>query len=321
MNFTAIDFETANEKVSSVCQVGIATVNNGKIVEKVEWLVRPVENLFNRFNTYVHGITAEKVENEPEFDEIWPKIRKYLEGQTIIAHNASFDISVLRNVLDIYTIEYPKADYVCSVKIAKKVWRDIDRHGLKSLTAHLGIEFTHHEAAEDAFASAEIVRRAAREIGVDSLEMLLKQLEIHPGKLYPGGYLPIRQLNEFNLKKVDLSKLNPDHPFYSQTVVFTGKMDNIVRHVAMQNVANCGGICAASVNEYTNFLVIGNDSFRRYKKEGHRSSKIKKTENLIENGYTVEMITEEDFIRLLNGIASSSNATKVHSNELKQKKR
>jgi DNA polymerase-3 subunit epsilon len=311
MNFTAIDFETANEKINSVCQVGIVVVKKGKISDRAAWMVRPIDNLFNKFNTYVHGITAEQVENEPEFYEIWPFLNKYLEGQTIIAHNASFDIGVLRSVLDMYGFEYPQAEFVCSVKIAKKVWRDISKHGLKSMAKHLDIEFTHHDAAEDAFASAEIVRRAAKEMGVNTLEQLLEKIEIHPGKLYPGGYLPIRQLNEFNLTKVDIENLDPDHPFYGQTVVFTGKLDSIVRKKAMQNIANVGGICAASINEFTNFLIVGSNDYKRFKDEGLKSRKIKKAEVLIEQGNSIELITEKEFLELLKNKTPTPDTAKA----------
>lgn len=303
MDFVAIDFETANEKISSVCQIGIVVVKKDKITEKSSWLVRPAENCFNPFNTYIHGITAEQVETEPEFFELWPKFEKYLKGQTVIAHNASFDVSVLRHVLDIYGLEYPKADFLCSVKIAKKVWTEIRRHGLKSLSQYLGIEFTHHDAAEDAFASAEIVRAAAKKVGVRSLKSLLDKIDIHPGKLYPGGFRPIRQLNEFNLKKADISKLDKEHPLFSQTVVFTGKLESMVRRVAMQKIADVGGICTSSVNEFTDYLVVGNGDQKRYE-EGFKSSKIKKTEALVEAGNCIEIINEEEFVRLVQDLGS-----------------
>ncbi|RJQ33505.1 MAG: hypothetical protein C4562_00085 [Actinobacteria bacterium] len=298
MNFVALDFETANEKIESVCQLGLVVVAKNKIVEKASWLIRPKENTFNPFNTYIHKITAKKVENEPEFGELWPTIKHYLEGETIIAHNASFDVAVLRNVLDLYNIAYPKADYLCSVKIAKKVWTEINRHGLKAMAEHLGIDFCHHDAKEDAYASAEIVRLAAKKLEVKSLTKLLEKIEIFPGKLHPTGFIPIRQLNEYNLTKVDPKKLDSKHPLFKQTVVFTGKLETMVRRVAMQKVADVGGICQSSVNEFTNILVVGNSDYKRFK-DGYKSSKLKRADDLIENGYPVEMITEKDLLGLL----------------------
>lgn len=298
MNFVAIDFETANEKINSVCQIGIVTVVDNKVVDKVSWLVKPPEFYFNSFNTLIHGIKAEDVINEPEFNELWPEINKYLEGKLVIAHNASFDIGVLRSVLDFYNIKHPKLDYCCSVKIAKKVWTDLQKHGLKAMSQHLAIDFTHHDAAEDAFASAVIVIEAAKIEKVKSMKALLDKLEIHPGKVAPEKFLPIRQLNEFNLNKVHPSKLDKKHPFYSQTVVFTGTLKSTPRGVAMQMVANAGGICSASVNQWTDFLVVGEQQYKRYK-EGWKSSKLKKAESLIEVGESMQFLSEEEFFELL----------------------
>ncbi len=298
MNFVAIDFETANSDISSVCQVGIVVIENGRLAQKLSWLVHPPQLLFNRFNTYVHGICAQDVEDQPQFDVLWPEIKGYLEKRVVIAHNASFDIHVLRSILDVYKLDYPTCDYCCSVKIAKKVWSDLQKHGLKSLSKHLAIEFNHHDACEDAYASARIVIEAAKKVNVNSFQQMLDKLEIRTGRLYPGGFVPIHQLNQFNLKKADPAKLDPGHPFYGQTLVFSGALECMQRKDAMQKIADVGGICAASVNEHTDFLIVGSKTNSRFK-EGYKSKKIIRAEELVGKGFSVEMISEEDFIRLL----------------------
>lgn len=107
MNFIAIDFETANSERSSPCEIGLVIVEDFQIVEKKSFLIRPKENYFDFYNTYLHGIDERMVKNEPEFDKIYKEIKPYFESYPIIAHNASFDISVLRHTLDLYEIEYP----------------------------------------------------------------------------------------------------------------------------------------------------------------------------------------------------------------------
>ncbi len=69
--FVAFDFETANAARASACAIGIAVFEKGKVVEKVERLIRPLPNYFDAFNTRIHGITAEDVQEEPEFQELW----------------------------------------------------------------------------------------------------------------------------------------------------------------------------------------------------------------------------------------------------------
>ena len=105
MNFIAIDFETANEKRASACSLGITVVKNNKIIEEKYWLIKPKPFRFESRNIIIHGIREEDVINEKEFDELWPEIKPYLENNLVIAHNASFDFSVLRNTLDLYNLE------------------------------------------------------------------------------------------------------------------------------------------------------------------------------------------------------------------------
>lgn len=100
MNFTAIDFETANEKRNSACSLGITRVENNKIVDRKYFLIKPPEMRFVPQNIWIHNIYPEDVENADTFDKIWPKIKDYFEEELVIAHNASFDMSVLRNLLE-----------------------------------------------------------------------------------------------------------------------------------------------------------------------------------------------------------------------------
>ena len=81
----AIDFETANEKLSSACSLGIAVIKDYEIVKTLYWLIRPPELYFRPFNVMLHGISEEIVEKKPEFYRIWPVIKKQLEGKIVIA--------------------------------------------------------------------------------------------------------------------------------------------------------------------------------------------------------------------------------------------
>ena len=97
MNFIAIDFETANSNRNSPCEIGIVKVENFKITDKKSFLIRPKENYFDWMNTQIHGIDEGTVENEPEFDVIYSKIKNDFEKYPILAHNASFDIGFINH--------------------------------------------------------------------------------------------------------------------------------------------------------------------------------------------------------------------------------
>jgi len=192
LNFAAIDFETANGKRSSACSIGIVEVKGGKVVNKKHLLIKPPILYFHPINVSIHGIRADDVRDKPQFNEIWPEIRRYFEENIVIAHNASFDMSVLRNMLDTYGLQYPETFYSCTIVMAKKLWPNFDSYRLNVLADYLGISLKHHNAQEDAMACAQIALEACRSTGVSCLHELANSLEYSNGRLYPAGYEPVR---------------------------------------------------------------------------------------------------------------------------------
>ena len=120
MDCIAIDFETANAARSSPCSVGVVVIKGGEVADTFYRLIKPEGNDFDYFNISIHGITPEDVENEPEFPGIWEELKPLLESGLVIAHNASFDMSVLRHTLELYGLPFPDINYTCSRIIAKK---------------------------------------------------------------------------------------------------------------------------------------------------------------------------------------------------------
>jgi DNA polymerase-3 subunit epsilon len=311
MNFVAIDFETANASRASACAIGIAVVENGVIAESFQRLIRPSElyyewgeSCFDPFNVMIHGITEEDVKNEPEFNELWLSLEKYFKDRFVIAHYASFDISVLRYVFDEYGMQYPEFQFYCTRIISKKLWSDLPSHSLDIVADHLGIKFTHHKPEDDAIACSQIAIQACREVGAKSLTELAEKLEFRNGHLFPGGYKAARlHLPSYYDIKLDeivpsTDEFDPTHDFYAKTLVFTGTLDSMTRKEAMQKVVDVGGKCSKSVNRSTNFLVTGQQDFRRLT-DGKTSNKMKKVEQLISQGYDIETISEDEFLRML----------------------
>jgi DNA polymerase-3 subunit epsilon len=138
MSWVAIDFETANETRGSACALGVAIVEAGQVIDRASWLIRPPTLDFNPYNVMIHGITAADVASAPTFDSLWPTIETLLAGRPVVAHYASFDISVLRHSLDAYGISWPRLEYVCTRVLAKKVWTDLLSYSLPVVAKHCG---------------------------------------------------------------------------------------------------------------------------------------------------------------------------------------
>ena len=301
MKFVAIDFETANSKRSSACALGLVVVEQGIIKEKRYWLIKPSELYFDPFNVYIHGITEEDVRNEPEFPEVWAQAKAYLDGNLVFAHNASFDMSVLRYVFNEYGITYPELTYSCTRLLAKKTWPGLINYKLSTIAEYLGIVFQHHNAVEDARACGEIAIKAFHNLSCGTIDDINEEFSIKSGRLFPGGYLPAGEKggssNPCNLVAAT-TEFDVNHHFYRKTIVFTGTLKSLARKDAMQRVVNVGGSCANNVTQETNYLVVGIYDYSRLR-NGNKSSKLTKAEALIAKGFNLEIITEHEFLELL----------------------
>ncbi len=187
VDFVAIDFETANERPSSACQLGVIVVEQGQVVRKREWLIRPEPCRFSSGNIAVHGITPDQVAGESGFDGLWGEIWGMLRGQILVAHNARFDIGVLRACLIHFGLEIPAMEFSCTRALARQAWPGLPGYGLRALADFQGIQFRHHDALEDAEACAKLVSAIAGEIGVSNFQEMEQQLGLTRGRAGAWG--------------------------------------------------------------------------------------------------------------------------------------
>ena len=190
MKIIAVDFETANERRASACSVGLAWIDGGKVVRVEERLIRPKEMRFSGFNIGIHGIHPEDVEDAPEFPQVMDEFASDFAGALMLAHNASFDMSVWRASADLYGLTYPSFDYLCTVQMTRRVWPELPSHKLNALGRHLCISFKHHNAAEDASVCGQVALAVAADLGVPDISAIAEAIAMVPGKLYDGGYRP-----------------------------------------------------------------------------------------------------------------------------------
>lgn len=179
LNFVAIDFETANKFPNSALSLACTIVENGQISDTWYSLIKPPFLSFDPDCTAVHGIQPHEVKDAPTFDQVWPEIYETcLKDRIIIAHNARFDVGVLRATLDHYGLAWPDNQFTDTVKIARKVWPSLVNHKLNTVGGFLGVEFKHHYALDDAETCAKIALAAAQEKGCQSLPELLTAIKV-----------------------------------------------------------------------------------------------------------------------------------------------
>ncbi|MCD8193302.1 MAG: 3'-5' exonuclease [Tannerellaceae bacterium] len=176
--FAAIDFETANWKRSSICSVGIVIVEGKEIVEEIYSLVRPRPNYYMKKHISIHGITPEDTADAPDFETVWEQIAPRLQDLPLIAHNSTFDEGCLKDVFQTYDLAYPKYQFYCTYRMARRMYPYLFNHKLNTVSAHCGFDLmNHHHALADAQACAHIAVTMMEQQGVNSLEELALSLK------------------------------------------------------------------------------------------------------------------------------------------------
>ncbi len=281
MEFVAIDVETANADLASICQVGIAKFENGRHVESWESIVNPRDH-FDPMNVRVHGIDEDRVDGAPDFPAILDTIVGYVSGTVVVCHT-TFDQSAIRASCARYSLQVPEITWLDSARVVRRTWSDLARrgYGLAPVAKRLGIEFQHHNAAEDARAAGEILVHAICESKISVEEWVVEaKLPITVGQVDRGG-------------RRAASEVVSDGPLGGEVAVFTGAL-SIPRREAADLAATAGCEVSSSVSKKTTLLVVGDQDIRLL--AGHeKSSKHRKAEALINNGQNIRVLRETDF--------------------------
>lgn len=335
-DFVAIDFETANSKLNSACSVGIVAVENNEIVEKKYFLIKPPILRFDAENIAIHGITEADVANKAYFSGVWEEMKPYLSENLLVAHNAAFDMSVLRCCLKTYSISVPDTEYVCSIPVSTYAFKEKVGKSLGERTKLLGIDLKNaHNALDDAVACAELVIKTLQKNNKTSLhKFLTKNREINVKKLVE--LTPIEEFKKLGSKpKVEVANTSMNKPFnkpiskpsdksarfknnirigdveatvdsideqnpiFNKAFVFTGDMQEISRQDAMQSVVNLGGIIKSGVSKKVDYVVVGVQDADLVGLDG-MSSKERKAKELMQQGVDIKIIDEERFSQLIN---------------------
>ncbi len=281
MEFVAIDVETANPDLSSICQIGIASFKNGVIVDEFETYVNP-EDYFNIMNMSIHGIDEYTVRNAPKLPEIADRIYKYLAEPITVSHTY-FDRAAIHQSFNKYGMIPLTCTWLDSARVARRTWEEFSQsgYGLYNLCSYLGYEFKHHDALEDAKAAGYILISAIERTGID-VQSWLKRVK-----------QPIGPLRQSMNREAD-----PEGLLFGEVLVFTGAL-HMLRHEAADLAVKIGCQVESGVNKNTTLLVVGDQDIKRLAGQ-EKSLKHRKAESLISAGQSIRILRETDFIELAN---------------------
>lgn len=164
MDFVAIDFETGTQHKNSAISVGLVKYEGSERTDSFYSLIKPPVLYIDPFNTAIHHLTIEHVIDAPTFDQIFPQIQSFVGKLPFVAHNAGFDMNVLKATLLHYGMQVPAYKYFDSVHLSRKIFPELESHKLTCLGDYFNIEYDAHNALADADTCAKVILHCARRL-------------------------------------------------------------------------------------------------------------------------------------------------------------
>lgn len=325
MDFTAIDFETANGFRGSPCSVGLTKVRNGVVVDEGYWLMRPPagHDHFDSRNITIHGITPDDVAAAPRFAEVFPEVREFIGSDALVAHNAAFDMGVIRSASEVSGLPAPAYDYACTVVLSRKNY-SLPSYSLPFVAEAAGVPLVnHHDATEDARACAGIMVDIAAKHAASSVRGVFAamKLAMPHAEAYDPATDEMSKATRSALEKMagvgvsprgraraswSTEGPNPEpnsladsaHPLFGQTIVFTGDL-GLPRPEAKLRAAHYGARSASSVTRKTTVLVVGSGFAATDLRTGRLTSKAQRVLDLQRGGQGIEVLSEGEFMQMI----------------------
>lgn len=284
MRFVAIDVETANADMSSICQIGVATFVQGQLSDEWTTLIDP-EDYFDDVNVSIHGIEPKMVKGQPKFPQVAEQLRSILENTVSVCHT-HFDRIALSRAYSKHGLSPVSTTWLDSARVVRRTWKDLawKGYGLANVCHRIGYAFQHHNALEDAKAAGYVLLAALRESQLD------------PEQWQQRVAQPINPEQPSTSSSFQRDG-NVEGDLYGEVLVFTGALE-LPRSEAADLAASVGCQVAPGVTRKTTILVVGDQDVARL--AGHeKSSKHRKAEQLIAEGHRIRIVRETDFRTLV----------------------
>lgn len=277
--FLALDVETANSDMSSICQIGIVLFEDGLVKRSWSTLVNP-EDEFDPWNVSIHGIDEEQVLDAPRFPALIDNLREWLDGTSVVVCHSHFDRVAMLQAHEKYGLTMSAWVWLDTTRVARRAWPQFAQRGysLANLAKFCGIEFHHHHAEEDARAAGLILCKAMSDTGLDLsawFDRIRKPTFEAPAIAQQG---------------------NPAGHLAGEVVVFTGTLTMTRRDIA-ESAARVGCSVTETVNKETTILVVGQQDLKRLAGQT-RSAKHRKAEELRDKGQQIQILGEDAFLTL-----------------------
>lgn len=168
-DFVAIDLETAN-RWGAICSVGVAMFKDGELTDEWQSFVDPEVEFDDNF-VEIHGINEESVDGAPNFTKVMEEVERRINDNVVVAHNSHFDRRAMESEAERWGRRIPDIAWLDTLDVSRSIWPDLPNHRLTTVCRHIGHDFEHSNALDDAKAAGHVFLEAMKETGKDLHEM------------------------------------------------------------------------------------------------------------------------------------------------------
>ena len=163
--FIILDTETTGLEVQQghrIIEIGAVLLNDRKKSEEHFHTYLNPSRLIDEEASKVHGIMNEDLLDKPYFEEIAEEFLEFVDGSTLVIHNAAFDVGFLNNELKLASSKYPMLEEICEIEDSLALAKDKfpgQRNSLDALANRFdisGYDRTFHGALLDANILADV---------------------------------------------------------------------------------------------------------------------------------------------------------------------
>lgn len=188
-----------------IIEIGAVRVTDGKIVDKFSTFVNPEVPIPYDIEQLT-SINDGMVISAPTIEEVLPEFLAFCEGAVMVAHNASFDISFIKENARRQGLTF-QPTVLDTVSLARVLLPNLNRFKLDTVAKELKISLeNHHRAVDDAGATAEIFVKFIEMLKARDIENLTQLNEL--SKMTPEMIRKMPTYHIIILAKNDVGRIN-----------------------------------------------------------------------------------------------------------------
>lgn len=282
-DYVVLDTETTglNAYRDKIVQIALVTVENGEVTETFSSFVNPKCHIPFEASRINHITDADLVD-APTAGEISAEVLSKINGKTVVAHNADFDIDFLKQWY-MSSSEPIQVKYIDTLGLSRKAFPNMGKYSLQHLIDVFGLDRGDaHRADSDALATQQLFELCKAQIPqLPKIKKYEEDMRVRHTQIKPT-----------------VEEFDESHPLYKKAIVFTGYME-MPRADAMQKAVNCGALLRNTISRRTNYLVLG-ELLQTTPGITPYSRKRDEVEQLNQSGEGhIKIITEQEFYELL----------------------